>query len=76
MRDASVIKLRPSRSLISNLSLFIIHNKYWKFRCKVTPFVRSQTDPPVRFKMTPGLKREIPNRMQASAVFLPYSLHS
>ena len=26
---------------------------YWKFRCKVTPCVPSQTDPLVRLKMTP-----------------------
>ena len=26
---------------------------YWKFRCKVTPLFRSQTDPLFRFKVTP-----------------------
>ena len=25
----------------------------WKFRCKVTPYVRSNRDPHVRLKMTP-----------------------
>lgn len=28
-------------------------NASWKFRCKVTPFVRSQSDPPFRLKVTP-----------------------
>ena len=47
----------------------------WKFRCKVTPCVRSQTAL-VCLKMTPCLKNEILNRMQASAVFHTNCLHS
>ena len=32
---------------------FFHHGVDWKFRCKVTPYVRSHRDPLVRLKMTP-----------------------
>ena len=48
----------------------------WKFRSKVVPSFSCKWAPCSDVKYPPGHKNEIIKRMQASAVFLPYSLHS
>ena len=51
-----ILTADPERRLCKDASLpwsFIIEGDNWKFRCKVTPFVRFHSDPRVRCKVTP-----------------------